>query len=228
MKISKRLQQLDEMIVGNYQNIWDCCCDHGLLGFNLLQRKAAGKIHFVDIVETLTSALTIKLKHFFSGEEFNNCWQVHNIDAGKISLSTETIENNDLVIIAGVGGDRVIEIVNQIIDRYPQRTIEFLLSPIHHNYKVRQALIKNNMGLINEKLINENNRFYELMHVSTNSATPISSIGSILWDFSQPETAIYLDKTIAHYQRQAQDPKKNVKQILEAYNKLKNSHIDCL
>ncbi|HSC68256.1 MAG TPA: SAM-dependent methyltransferase, partial [Cellvibrio sp.] len=57
LKLGKRLQQIELMVTANYDHIWDCCCDHGLLGAALLARKAAPHIHFVDIVPELMRKL---------------------------------------------------------------------------------------------------------------------------------------------------------------------------
>ena len=66
-KLSKRLQAINNMIDTHYQNIWDCCCDHGLLGLTLLNRKTADIIHFVDIVPSLTTRLESLLEKYFGG-----------------------------------------------------------------------------------------------------------------------------------------------------------------
>ncbi|WP_198595364.1 SAM-dependent methyltransferase, partial [Vibrio lentus] len=50
MKLSNRLQTLHSLVSNDYQHIWDCCCDHGFLGVQLLSDNKAPLIHFVDIV----------------------------------------------------------------------------------------------------------------------------------------------------------------------------------
>ena len=107
----------------------------------------------------------------------------------------------NLVIISGVGGDLLIDLVKAIVMNNPNQTIEFLLCPVHHHYKVREALIALNLGLIDECLIKENKRFYEVIHVTTSSNQTISSVGSVMWDFSRRDDQEYLRTTIAHYQR---------------------------
>ncbi|MDX2422429.1 MAG: SAM-dependent methyltransferase, partial [Amphritea sp.] len=48
MKLSKRLTQIEQLVAPGYTHIWDCCCDHGLLGAALLARHSDAQIHFVD------------------------------------------------------------------------------------------------------------------------------------------------------------------------------------
>ncbi|TQV88467.1 tRNA (adenine(22)-N(1))-methyltransferase TrmK [Aliikangiella coralliicola] len=224
MKIGYRLQQLDKMIIRQYDHIWDCCCDHGLLGMLLLKRNAATKVHFVDVVEPLMFELERKLERFFPHDPVNRRWQVHCKDIRQLDLS-ETAESSHnspshLVIIAGVGGDKVIEFVDAILSRHPNKNIEFLLCPVHHNYKVREALTLFDMKLNYEKLIRENNRFYELLHVSENGKYPISLVGSLMWDFSRSDDRDYLEKNIHHFAHKAKQGDVNYEKILLAYQQL--------
>ena len=202
MKLSKRLKQIDNMITQHYDHIWDCCCDHGLLGKSLLRRKAAKTIHFVDIVETLMTSLKIELKNEFIEQSPNNViqgnWKVHCLSAADLSI--DATERN-LLIISGVGGDLLIDLVQAILKKHSNQTLEFILCPVYHNYKVRLALADMGLGLINESLVKEKKQFYEIIHVSTHVCTAISKTGSSMWDFSRTEDQEYLKQCIAHYQR---------------------------
>jgi tRNA (adenine22-N1)-methyltransferase len=213
-KLSKRLQAINNMIDTHYQNIWDCCCDHGLLGLTLLNRKTADIIHFVDIVPSLTTRLESLLEKYFVAEGYTHCWQVHCIDVAKLPLTTN---EKHLIIIAGVGGELLIEFMESIISKYQQNLsvsttveVEFILCPVHYNYHVRQTLIKHNCSLLAECIINENKRFYEVIHVkktfthSTVKHTPLCNVsptGSLMWDMTNKIHQEYLEKTLNHYQR---------------------------
>jgi len=232
-KNSRRLSQIDSMITSYYQNIWDCCCDHGSLGFALLQRKAAKTIHFTDIVESLIDKINQQLIQHFGRTEHHSRWKTHCIDAAKIpfsqycSIDKANENNKQLIIIAGVGGELLIELLTSIInnnkDSFTDQPIEFILCPVHYNYQVRAALIKLNASLINEVLIEENNRFYEILHVvigNKNGVIPVSNVGSTMWDFEKKAHQEYLDKTIKHYQRMQLNSALNVKAIISAYQAL--------
>jgi len=232
-KNSRRLSQIDSMITSYYQNIWDCCCDHGSLGFALLQRKAAKTIHFTDIVESLIDKINQQLIQHFGRTEHHSRWKTHCIDAAKIpfsqycSIDKANENNKQLIIIAGVGGELLIELLTSIInnnkDSFTDHPIEFILCPVHYNYQVRAALIKLNASLINEVLIEENNRFYEILHVvigNKNGVIPVSNVGSTMWDFEKKAHQEYLDKTIKHYQRMQLNSALNVKAIISAYQAL--------
>lgn len=223
MKISQRLQKIDSMVMPRYDHIWDCCCDHGLLGFLLLRREVAKTIHFVDVAEPLVAEVTTKLQRFFPEGAKTSCWQTHVADVAKLQLSSATNVNEGschLMIIAGVGGDLLIELVAGLLVENPQQKMEFLLCPVLHTYKVRNTLIEMGFSLIDECLVQENNRFYEVLHVSLHAAQPISPVGSIMWDLSRPDDQAYLARTISHYQRVSQNVERNVQQVLEDYQAL--------
>ena len=223
MKISQRLQKIDSMVMPRYDHIWDCCCDHGLLGFLLLRREVAKTIHFVDVAEPLVAEVTTKLQRFFPEGAKTSCWQTHVADVAKLQLSSATNVNDGschLMIIAGVGGDLLIELVAGLLVENPQQKMEFLLCPVLHTYKVRNTLIEMGFSLIDECLVQENNRFYEVLHVSLHAAQPISPVGSIMWDLSRPDDQAYLTRTISHYQRVSQNVERDVQQILKDYQAL--------
>ncbi|MGS0690872.1 tRNA (adenine(22)-N(1))-methyltransferase [Shewanella sp. 30m-9] len=210
MKLSKRLQYINSLINTHYDQIWDCCCDHGLLGAALLQRGAASHIHFVDVVPSLMAEVKSKLQRFYpdaNKEEQTpvtspkSCWQVHCLDVAKLDLGAK--EQRQLIIIAGVGGELTVELVQQIVTRHPEHSLEFILCPVHHIYTVRTEMQKLGLGLVHEQLIQENKRFYEILHLSSSSQETISPVGSIMWDHSRELDKAYLQSTLKHYHRMA-------------------------
>jgi len=229
VKVSHRLQQLDRMVTQEYDHIWDCCCDHGLLGLKLLKRLTSSKIHFVDIIDQLILNLQAKLEADYSGEPFTNRWQTYCIDVAELPLSSSpahSINNSKnenprhLVIIAGVGGERTIKLLKAITAAYPDMELEFLLCPVHHNYNVREAARTLKLGLVDEHLLRENGRFYECLHLSTQSSLPVSRVGSTMWDFNRLDDLEYLHKTITHYQRIQKNTDGGVDRIISEYQAL--------
>ncbi|MCL9776597.1 tRNA (adenine(22)-N(1))-methyltransferase TrmK [Vibrio sp. S4B1] len=210
------------MIASNYTHIWDCCCDHGFLGAALLDRNAAQHIHFVDIVPKLMAALEDKLQQFYSASSSE--YYVHCIDVATIPLSK--YKGRHLVVIAGVGGDLMMDFVSRLNRDHPQLEIDFLLCPVHHQYALRQTLIKNGLRLINESLVEENRRYYEVMLVTNDSkqGDVISPVGKQLWQTNSSEqtelAANYLDKTLRHYERIQSGGKSDVAAILKDYRQV--------
>ncbi len=223
MKKSQRLQQLDRLVCKQYNHIWDCCCDHGFLGLKLLERQAASQIHFVDINEQLMVDLQSKLELHYASDPYIDRWQTHCMDTAHLPLNGVPSEGDadcHLIIIAGVGGERLTKLVKSILFAHPGMALEFLLCPVHHNYKVRKAIAELGLGLITEHLLLENGRYYELIHVSTASKQPIAAIGSSMWDLNRDQDRVYLEKTIAHYQRMLKSGTLDIDQIIIDYQTL--------
>jgi tRNA (adenine22-N1)-methyltransferase len=222
--LSLRLTSIEQMVSKTYDHIWDCCCDHGQLGIELMQQNTESTVHFVDVVEPIMLQLEQQLQLQCSKGMVGKNWRIHCLDVARLPLSEVENANkaSQLVIIAGVGGDLLIELVHSIVSLHPTLNLEFILCPVHHNYKVREALISIGFGLINECLVSENNRFYEIIHLSQQESRPLSKVGSIMWDFTNFESRDYLKKTIAHYQRVAQSGDPKVNRILSDYEAVRD------
>lgn len=216
MALSKRLTAIAQMVPNEYDEIWDCCCDHGFLGMQLLKDNRADQIHFVDIVPELMQSLQQTLARF-STEEQRGHWQVHCQDVATISL---TPQKRHLVIIAGVGGDLMCQFISQIQAHNHLAHIDFIVCPVHHSYKVRSHLQSLDFGLVAEHLISENRRFYELMFVSASAKTPITRVGQGMWQLTNKEHQAYLGQLCAHYQRMLNQDADYYQQVLDEYTRL--------
>lgn len=219
-----------------YQHIWDCCCDHGLLGFALLPQKSSNNaispsdsvIHFVDIVPDLILEIEDKLQRFYSVQDNppcnNSLWQTHCLDVAKLPLAQH--EGKHLVIIAGVGGDLMIKFIQAIHQQYKDFEIDFLLCPVHHQYSLRSKLIELDFSFQDEMLLEENKRFYEILLVSSqrdvgiSTAAKVHQVGNKIWqplvnneDSLQADIANrYLTKTLKHYRRIKQGIEQSLQQ----------------
>jgi tRNA (adenine22-N1)-methyltransferase len=226
LKLSNRLQQIEKMVTSQYSHIWDCCCDHGLLGCALLSRLDANdipsNIHFVDIIPELMAELEIKLHRFYT----DTTWETHCQDVAKLPLAQ--YDGKHLVIIAGIGGDLMIEFIEAIYHQHKNVNLDFLLCPVHHQFSLRSKLIELDFSLTDEVLVEENKRFYEIILVSStsNKSRRINPVGDKIWQSeSKQQTEVvdkYLKKTLKHYQRMQQGFQqgnaKNVQHIIDAYH----------
>ncbi|MGF1688546.1 tRNA (adenine(22)-N(1))-methyltransferase TrmK [Photobacterium japonica] len=219
LKLSKRLKHIEQLITPGYTHIWDCCCDHGLLGTALLSRQAADNIHFVDIVPALMQAIDHKLQRFHA--DSLSTWKTHCLDVAALPL--DQYEGKHLVIIAGVGGDLMTQFIESIHGLYPELEIDFLLCPVHHQFTLRQTLLQRNFSLKQECLVKENHRFYEIIYVSS---TPdvnkkVSLVGEHIWQSTTDDqadiAAQYLAKTLKHYRRMQLGNTTNATSALKAY-----------
>lgn len=214
------------MVTAQYDHIWDCCCDHGLLGAALLSRQAAPHLHFVDIVPELMYELETRLLRFYpKHSEAQSQWHLHCMDVS--SLPLQQLDGKHLVIIAGIGGALMAELVQCIHQQNPSVNIDFLLCPVLHQFTLRQQLIQLDFNLLTETLMVENHRFYEMLLVSTgpnvrHPYTAISPIGSFFQCHHNPEqtkiAASYQTKVLAHYRRVQLNRTTDVQHIIDAYS----------
>ena len=213
MKISKRLQAIDSLVTKDYQHIWDCCCDHGQLGMTLLKRGAAKQLHFVDIVPSIMAQLRSTLQQQFP---MHQQWRVHNLDVLDLPIDADAIEQPQLIIIAGVGGEQSLTMVEHLLGKFPEHNLEFLLCPLRHQYKLRSALQRLPLQLHNELLIKENKWFYEIIHLAKRSDDPVAIVrpiqarGSLMWRDATALQHKYLRQTIGHYQRMLKNTKASI------------------
>ena len=197
MRLSQRLQTILNMVNDDYDHIWDTCCDHGLLGRAIYLQKPNSVVHFVDVMNHLIDQLQDELN---DDSRFNNSprWFTHAIDSEKLPLHAN---NYHLIIIAGVGGDLLLNLVQAILKKHPKNTkIDFILCPVRQLHKVRFGLSELNLRLIDEQLIKEFAQYYEVLHVSNHKeGKDISLIGESMWDLNRPTDQEYLAKNLKHY-----------------------------
>ena len=214
MKLRARLTALCQSIsINEFQHIWDCCCDHGYLGQQLMTDHPNSQIHFVDVVPHLIAEVEDRLNA--STNSLANNWAAHCMDAATIRLDDK---QTHLVIIAGVGGDLLIEMVQDIVSNHSATAnrIDFLLCPVRQLHKVREGLNTLELGLISEQIVKDNHLFYEVIQVSNQSASPVSLIGCEMWNLSEHEHIEYRDTMICHYEKQPSDQAQRLLKLYEA------------
>lgn len=208
MKLNKRLLALAEMVKHPYGVVWDCCCDHGLLGFKILADGFVKQVNFVDVVPDIIDRLNTKLETYSHHLPVDVQWQTFCADVADIPLadSQDLMQTQpsgkpqQLVIISGVGGELMIDMLDKLIHRYNGHNIDYLLCPVHHTYKLRSKLLQLNFKLKQEQLIIDNKRGYELLLVNQLKGRELSATGNELWKNTKYHQD-YLLKLITHYQR---------------------------
>lgn len=213
MILSKRLTQIEALITSEYTHIWDTCCDHGYLGESLISHQKAPNIHLVDIVAKIITPLDDRLSKLFSNPysqaNLQTHWQTHCLDISRLPL--QKYSGKHLIIIAGIGGDLMIECMRRIMSEHPSQEIDFILCPVRHLHTLREQLIELKMTLKEEVLIKENKIFYEILLLSNTALPPgqdtplkpVSPVGEAIWqcktDKEKSEAQEYLAIKIKHY-----------------------------
>lgn len=108
---------------------FDLCCDHGLIGFWMAEKKKAQKIVFVDQVPHITFALEKRCEQFA-----NFPFEVHTLDAREVNITAACN-----VIIAGVYTSTVLDIATNIA-KGAQTSFQLICCPHSDDALLRENL----------------------------------------------------------------------------------------
>ena len=104
--LSQRLQFITSQLLEGH-DVWDLCCDHGLIGRWAVKADRFPSVQFVDPVPSIIERLRLTLeKHAFEGR-----WTLHTVEAQSLPDMSGT------VVIAGVGGELIQKILEAHQDR---------------------------------------------------------------------------------------------------------------
>jgi tRNA (adenine22-N1)-methyltransferase len=218
LRPGSRLSLLENMLVEPYRMVWDCCCDHGLLGMSLLKRSRASEVIFVDVLEEQMKKLEATLRQNYPVDEYR--WHVRCGDVKNIVVPNR---DSQLFIIAGVGARQTVEFINSLSLSAPHVSFDLLICSVHGNYAVRNALINNGYKLKGEQIIFENNRFYEGIYVSKGASEEIANTGSTMWDWSNSNHQQYWRRIVGHYRQKARNDPEQYQPIVANYEALLTS-----
>jgi tRNA (adenine22-N1)-methyltransferase len=215
VKLGRRLSRLQSMLEQSYSIIWDCCCDHGLLGMSLMYKKLAAKVVFVDILAHQMAQLEKQLKQRFPEEDSG--WQVICQDVKALEVPQIA---SQLFIIAGVGGDKTVEFIESLSAAMPGVPFDLLICSVQGSYPVRKALIRLGFSMKVEEIIFENKRFYEAIYVTKEPGSAITTTGSAMWNWSDPNHQDYCQKVLTHYRKKALADPQRFQSIADEYDVL--------
>lgn len=206
MQLGKRLSAIAERVKqsSTYNQVWDCCCDHGYLGAHFLEYYASINrsdicVNFVDQVPHITQQLNAKLKHL----NYSN-YEVHTLKAERLSLGDS---DQHCLIIAGVTTTGTLKILQGILDNHLTQSLDVILCPTRGQFDLRQYLILKEAHLIHEEHIIENKRHYEIIHVQFNTSLSskkkqtVSDIGEF-WQSGNEAHLSYLNSKLRHYKKE--------------------------
>jgi len=147
MKISKRLKVISNFIEDN-SNVIDVGCDHALLDIYLFNNKKNIKLIASDVKEGPLLQAKKNIEKY-------GC----NIKV-KLGNGIDTIESDtDTIVIAGMGGDTIIDILNNGRDKL-DNIKNIVISPQSEWKKTRQFICNLGFYIENEQIIEDSNKFY--------------------------------------------------------------------
>ena len=150
IKLSNRLKKIAELVDFG-ATVIDVGTDHGYVPNFLCEKKISGDIIATDISKNSLEK-SIDLTREMGNEKF-----IRNILANGIAK-----ENRDNIIIAGLGGIQIAEIIFNSIE-ISRSAKKLILQPMQKTNILRREL--NNMGfeIIDEEIIFEDDRYFEII-----------------------------------------------------------------
>ncbi|CAA0122144.1 Uncharacterised protein [BD1-7 clade bacterium] len=230
-----RIQAITHAGSGNYDCIWDTCCDHGQIGEGFLlsgQQQSDAchpapntHVYFVDQVAHICEQLQSRLEAQYSSASFSVLCQ----DAASICLQRSAMPAlRHLVVIAGVYGHTAIDIMHSILthnDVSLKPSIDFLLCPNYELFELRQWLIEQNFSMKREEIVLQKTRLNEILLVSpiSNKFDSAPSLTGKSWNLDCDIQRQHVQGLFEHRQRQArQNNDENAIIARDLYQKLLN------
>jgi len=218
-RLGKRLAALRDAVTEDYDDIWDVCCDHGFLGESLLLLDRVKHLHLVDQLPVITKQLEERFNKY--PEEQYSIYTC----AGEELVFYKN--RKTLVIISGVGGETVVDILSALAVNNDLKGIDFLLSPANHAYQLRAYLRQQHYGLIKESVVFERRRGYELLSVRLDSSLPLVGEVGEVWNLKHHHHRKHIEGLLAHYRKRMKNSSQRVqaKMIAAKYKQLFNEEV---
>lgn len=146
--ISKRLSMIAEMIKP-YKRIADVGCDHGYL---IIEAFKNSNIEYAIAIDNKIGPLNSAKKNI---EKYN-----YNV---KFSLSDgiNDVSDVDAIVISGMGGLLITKILSNKDKLLGVKRL--ILQANRNNYELRCFLMNNQWEIINEKIVYDENIYYEII-----------------------------------------------------------------
>lgn len=160
MKLSTRLQKIADFIPEN-TIVGDIGTDHGHIPIYLIKNNVSKRVIATDISQN-------SLEKIIEFVKINNYDKDIDIRLGD-GLETILPFEIDTVVIAGMGGLLIRDILDK--DKKKANTItHFILQPNIASKELRKYLYENNFEIIDEGLIKEGDKFYEVIYAKKGKA----------------------------------------------------------
>lgn len=154
MILSERLSTIKDFIPQN-SIVGDIGTDHGYLPVYLIEKRISKKVIGTDI----SSNSLRKIIQFVNSRGLNDYIDIRLGDGLNVIKPFEI----DTVVIAGMGGLLIRDILRDNADITDSIT-HFILQPNVAADELRKYLYENNFIIIDEKLVKEANKFYEVIY----------------------------------------------------------------
>lgn len=204
-RIPKRMLAIANL-VDNSKVLADVGCDHAYISINLLENGKAERIIASDLREGPLNIAkdNIKLEGFEERIETRLCAGLCGYEAGEV----------DTILISGMGGMLVKEILSESID-VVRRADTLILEPQSDLRVVRAYLKDIGFEIIDEDMLNEGGKYYQIMKAVKSKermevcddigAMAENEFGPILIKKKHPVLLEFLKKRKNHFERLLQN-----------------------
>lgn len=194
MKLGARLAAIAAYILPG-SRVADIGTDHGYLAVHLVEQGGVDYVVAGDIHEgPIASARALVERR---GLETKIRVRLGN------GLAVVRPEEVDMVVIAGMGGTTMVQILAKQ-DNLTSQLKQLILQPMVGAGTLRNWLVKNGFALINERLVKEEGRIYEIIVARPGSYVPenvmLAEFGPLLWENRDPLLKEYWQEIVAHLQ----------------------------
>lgn len=204
-RIPKRMLAIANL-VDNSKVLADVGCDHAYISINLLENGKAERIIASDLREGPLNIAkdNIKLEGFEERIETRLCAGLCGYEAGEV----------DTILISGMGGMLVKEILSESID-VVRRADTLILEPQSDLRVVRAYLKDIGFEIIDEDMLSEGGKYYQIMKAVKSErkmeacddigAMAENEFGPVLIKKKHPVLLEFLKKRKNHYERLLQN-----------------------
>lgn len=197
-------------LIGDYiddEIVYDIGSDHGYLPLKLLLEK---KVKQIFICEKNQQPLDNAIKNFKLANRYNKDFFI--LSDGFIDIPE--IKNNSSIVIAGMGGNLIAEIISGGATKLNQSHTLFL-QPNNNTEKLRKYLNDNNFIITKELLVLENDIINEILIVKPDSNPKQLTDLELKFGISNKYDR---DLFIRYWQNRLQHLERIKKQLLETNN----------
>lgn len=176
MELSKRLQAVADLVTSG-NRVADVGCDHAYMSIYLMKHKNSPYVLAMDVNEGPLKRADDNIVRY-------GC---QDLIKTRISNGLDKLENGevDTVVIAGMGGMLITEILSQDID-ITKSMKELVLQPQSDITIVRNLLSDINFSIIEEDMVIEDGKYYVMMR-----AVPSNIVNESSYELSRKEYVHY-------------------------------------
>lgn len=157
MNLSERLLHIAKMIPES-NCIADIGTDHGYIPIYCIKNNICKRAIACDIKEGPIKVANKNIK----------CYGLNTKIETRVGPGLKPLKEGevDTVIVAGMGGNLIVDIINDSID-LSRQIKNLVLQPMQHPEVLRKYLVCNGFNIVDEDIVEDGKKYYHIMKVHT-------------------------------------------------------------